>query len=484
VLVLQKFCGWIKRREPLKNVRFKRFLQMKFKEGEMRRLWLILLSLGLIMAVSVPVFALDVQFSGSYYAAGMYLDKTTLMKDTAYDGPSTAFYFQRLRVRTDFVVSPGLSLITRFDAMERAWGANRSVPSTSLEWGSAGTTAENENIASDWAYVQYASPIGTFTVGYQNDGAWGTVFGDSSIPQGKIGWSMQMGRLSLLAQIVKFYENNKTLTNPGVKTADRDADQYIIGLIYNWKSGEAGMRYTLYRNAILKASPYPLASLLLINSVQPYVKTKIGPVTIQAELDYYWGNENGQDGGTDFDGKREAIDFFLDAVADFGMFYVGGTFAYLSGDDPGTTDKIEGGSYLVNYAGATGGGIDWNPCLIMFNFDRTYWAGILSGYGNNNVSPMNNAWFFQGRAGVKPIDKLDIMASVSYANADKKPYSDWLYNSYGWEVDLTATYKITNNLSYMLGVGYWFTGNYYKGTSDLNKIANDYLVINKLTLTF
>jgi len=85
---------------------------------------------------------------------------------------------------------------------------------------------------------------------------------------------------------------------------------------------------------------------------------------------------------------------------------------------------------------------------------------------------------------VKPIDKLDVMASVSYANADKKP-ANYLYNDYGWEVDLTANYKITNNLSYMVGAGYLFTGKYYKANVAVNNELNDnFLVINKLTLTF
>ena len=97
---------------------------------------------------------------------------------------------------------------------------------------------------------------------------------------------------------------------------------------------------------------------------------------------------------------------------------------------------------------------------------------------------MTNAYFFQARAGVRPIDKLDIGLAVAYANADKKPSAAWLFNDYGYEVDLTATYKITNNLSYMLGGGYLFTGKYFKGTSDANQLKNDFLVINKLTLTF
>ena len=46
----------------------------------MKRFWLVLLSLGLIAAFSTTVFAVDVKFSGEYYAAGMYLDRTTLHK--------------------------------------------------------------------------------------------------------------------------------------------------------------------------------------------------------------------------------------------------------------------------------------------------------------------------------------------------------------------------------------------------------------------
>ncbi len=119
----------------------------------------------------------------------------------------------------------------------------------------------------------------------------------------------------------------------------------------------------------------------------------------------------------------------------------------------------------------------------MWNYDRTNWAGTLTGYnGANQDTSMTNGWFFQVRGGLRPVDKLDIMASVSYARADKP--RTVLDREYGWEADLTATYKITNNLSYMLGMGYLFTGDYYKGTNGANDINNDFLVINKLTLTF
>ena len=36
----------------------------------------------------------------------------------------------------------------------------------------------------------------------------------------------------------------------------------------------------------------------------------------------------------------------------------------------------------------------------------------------------------------------------------------------------------------MLGAGYLFTGKYYKGASELHSVRDDFLLINKLTVTF
>ena len=67
--------------------------------------------------------------------------------------------------------------------------------------------------------------------------------------------------------------------------------------------------------------------------------------------------------------------------------------------------------------------------------------------------------------------------------ADKKP-ANYVSDKYGYEADVTATYKIYDNLSYMLGAGYLWTGDYFKGTSDANQVGNDYILLNQLTLNF
>jgi len=313
-----------------------------------------------------------------------------------------------------------------------------------------------------------------------NDGAWGTVFMDTSTPKGKVAWSYNAPNWMYTIQVVKMAENSRTAINPAT-ASDLDGDKYCMAFRYNWQNAEAGILLGLGRDAVKKPGVAPNDGYKgLYNNFMPYAKAQIGPVKLQTEVIYFIGKlRDFEEDAMGQDVQLSALSAWLDATADLGRFYLGGTVAYVAGDDPGTTDRAEGDALRNN------GGRDWSPCLIMWNEERSYWTGAVTGHdAAAQTSPMYNAWFFQVRGGVKPVDKLDIMASVSYANADKKPTAAWLHNDYGYEVDLTATYKITTNLSYMLGAGYLFTGKYYRGESDSNSVSNDFLVLNKLTLTF
>jgi len=395
-----------------------------------------------------------------------------------------------MRIQAEFIATPALKLITRFDAMERMWGHVRStVPLVTVnDVDSYGTRAENENIAFDYAYIWYASKIGLWQVGIMEDSVWGTVFGDNSEPEGKITYTFIKMPFVAGLQIVKFNEFSDNAVNASIYS-DRDVDKYQGFFIYNWKGGQAGLLCIFINNRSLKPNFWPTPSTYAqkIYGALPFVKAKFGPVAVEAEAWYLGGKVMKWEDDlpavlrplNDID--LSAWSVYVNAVADFNMFYFGGTFAYMSGDDPDTADKVEGGP------GTATGGRDWNPCLIMFNWDRNYWQGALNGYGvTSDAGVMSNAYFFQLKAGARPISDLDLAMSVSYAKADKLP-TGYFEKDYGWEVDVTATYKITNNLSYMLGAGYLFTGDYYKAgvvPPALNDIEDNFIVLNKLTLTF
>ena len=240
----------------------------------MKRFWLILLSLGLVMAFSASAFAVDVKVSGEFYVGGLYLDKTNVNDQsstvtnpdktttTINPGPSTAFFYQRLRIGTDFIVSPGLKLVTRFDALERIWGGARSASASGtlspvsgagyspLAIDSAGTTAENENIAFDLAYIDYVSPIGTFDVGYMMTSTTGTVFSNNSTPGARLKFtSNPFGAFTISADITRIADNSYNSVNSSTYFANAtnaDNTQYGLEGYYKWKDGKAGMKITYY----------------------------------------------------------------------------------------------------------------------------------------------------------------------------------------------------------------------------------------------
>ncbi|HRS88034.1 MAG TPA: hypothetical protein P5269_10455, partial [Syntrophales bacterium] len=61
---------------------------------------------------------------------------------------------------------------------------------------------------------------------------------------------------------------------------------------------------------------------------------------------------------------------------------------------------------------------------------------------------------------------------------------EFVSDKIGTELDLIATYKIFDNLEYMLGAGYLWTGDYFKGFDTNNVVKDNYIITHKLTLNF
>ena len=300
---------------------------------------------------------------------------------------------------------------------------------------------------------------------------------------------------------------SSTIYNNGYLT-DADSNSYRIGSIYNFKGGEAGFLFLWSRNATERATttPFPYGYLQNVYVIDPYVKAKIGPVALQAEALYWFGDAMKAEGGPGFAGGNtvniSSLSAFVDATADFGMFYAGGSVAYVQGQNPSDFgSKLEGGVSPFS------GGVDWNPCLIMFNTQTLgYWAGGINGHsanygpGSAYVNPidgeMMNAWFGQLRGGVKPTPQLDIMASISYAEADKNGFvatgpttvATFPGRPMVRKLILPALTKSPITCPICWASGYLFTGDYFKGLNTAYeggaKVTDDFIFINKLTLSF
>jgi len=493
------------------------FNQTKFQEEIMKKFWIVLLALGLVAGFAMSASAADVKFSGSYYLLGFYADNPTMNKDqattTGAPGPQSIFA-QRLRVETTFKVAEGLNLVTRFDALERTWGdktwqGTGDTYSRLQAGATTGATAKaQENIEFERAYLDFTTKIGRFQAGYIQFISWGTDFHDTNLTRAGIKWFIPVGPLTVIAAFEKTADSNSgsySSTLSGGTAADADNNIYDLGAIYKWSTGDAGI---IYQKGLLKNGRNVNNYGIDLNIFIPYAKAKFGPVYVEGELvtgfgDYRAWDDAGKSSGPKTNITASQIALSLHAKADIGPAYVGARFIYITGDDPKTTDKIEGGLMTLLKSGDA-----FNPMLIMWNDQYTNWLGkiqsVPSALGTNPYTGtaggmdtyMDNTWFYMIYGGFKPTPSLDIQLSVAYAYADQKPWGDVQWTAgkstgtqfgsdvYGTEVDLTAKYKIYENLEYMAGFAYMFTGDYFKGASTTFNTANNYLLMHKLTLTF
>ncbi|MHB8773377.1 MAG: alginate export family protein [Syntrophales bacterium] len=454
----------------------------------MKRLLVVLLALGLIVAFGATASAADVKFSGQYYVVGVYENNRTL-QDTDHTY-SKAYFWNRARVQTVFQVAQGLSFTTRFDAFEKQWGAvNRSANNNEDKSNSgkvnSTSVALQENIEMEHAYVTFATKVGQFQIGYQAADEWGTVFGDTPGSRPRAKYTGAFGPVNVIGIYQKDYEADtirlNAATGGGTPSGlvDGDVDKYMLAGIYNWKGGAAGLLYVYTNGASNRATANMRTQ---IHTLAPYMKATFGPVYVEAEVIWLSGKTRKYESpSTAADMDKEGLGAYALARMKFGPAYVGAQVGYSSGD-PNNTEKDKSGP-----ASST----SWKPFLIFGEANLTVWNyGRALGIGNPNVTAAQNTtnnkqniWIWQGHAGFNPTPKINVEGAVGLAYADKKP-NNFVSKQYGWEADIKASYKIYDNLTYMVGAGYLWTGDYFKGTSDNNKVGNDYLLMNQLTLNF
>jgi hypothetical protein len=426
-------------------------------------------------------------------------------------------------------------------------GGGLVTPTTTTRQQSGATAAGNsvfiqENLEWNYAYVDFKTALGRFEVGYVSRGlGFGTAFLNDPYPWGGVQYSNVMGPMTLMGSAFKYreYANRNNygvgqLTN-GVWN-DADGDQYNLAGIYKMKIGEAGLNIQYIRDSRAKqhwATGAPDSTGLRptnnqgwisqLTMFQPYAKLRFGIVYLESELFYQLGNMRKYETfaagtTTEPDVTVNAYGGYIKGQVDLKPFFAGAMFVYMSGDDLQNKDKITGsmGQWQGwNYTNAV------HQTLILWNSEMTDHMGNTI-VGNNpatNVNPrtgssyrgtryMDNVWFYQIYGGMNITPKMNVTGRLSYATADKKPKMgigevgtvlnasttsaaylgqanrEFVSDKYGTELDLVATYKIYDNLSYTVGAGYLWVGDYFKGYDNDAKLKDNYIVTHKLSLFF
>jgi hypothetical protein len=474
----------------------------------MRRVLFIFTVLCFVAAFSAPASAADIKVSGQYYAAGVFESNHSLRDEAGRNlltgtgkASSTAFVAQRLRLQPEFKIAEGLTLTTRFDALEKKWGdnawgqqngvyaydnTNRSIDRTSSINGSVITgdsIRTQENIEWERAYVDFNTAIGRFLVGYFNTIYYGTDFLNSAWSRPGVEYMYPMGSWTFGARWEHVAEGGsygEGTLGTRLVYAEADYDVYSIMADYRWKTGSAGMQVQYYHDSF---NDYDRGGYIRrIYTFNPYVKATFGSLYIEAEGWYGlgdWRDYGAADTGTRVDSNLDAWAFYANGKYTTGPFYVGALFSYESGDDPNSLDKQEGSVMQTLWLGK-----NYDVFLLMFNDALNTWVTNWVGYSGASINTFeDNCILWKAYAGWNVTPKLRLEAGYGMAKADIAP-NGFVDNNYGSEFDIFATYKIYDNLTYMIGFGYWWVGDYFKGTSSANVIDDDYLLTHKLTLTF
>jgi len=486
----------------------------------MKKFWIVMLVVGLFTAFTMPAFAavggVDVQFSGTYRVRGWYDDNigapTAFNKDGSGVNKGQAFYDNRLRMETTFKVAEGLKLVTRFDALEKKWGQNVAY------YGSSYSPNYNDTISFERAYVSFNTGLGTFNVGYQDWQRFGTQFIDTDATYPGIKWINTFGSLTVLAGTEKRSESKTSSGKNGTLNGnqpynsgyvDIDTDVYDLGFIFKFKGGDAGLLYQYYNmndNSQVKTQN-AFAFKRTIHVFDGYGKYKFGPVYVEAEGVMATGTilDLANNSKSNFQNVGlEAYGFYINAEVEFKPIYAGLKFAYVTGDNgesgqAGSNRVMHGSAFNVLSLGQ-----DHDFALMIGNYEylnQVTANGALGGAGwtapagqGINYS-MDNISAWQVYVGVKPTPKLDVRVAVTDAYLQTKPNvyvglsgvltaNQIVSDHIGTEVDLRASYKIFDNLTYTIGAGYFFAGDYFKGTNSGASVANDYLLMHQLLLSF
>jgi hypothetical protein len=344
-----------------------------------------------------------------------------------------------------------------------------------------------------------------FQVGWQAAPVpnWGTDFNNSGGAKPGVLWLYDVPGTALRVGAAWQKESENGFWRAPWAVAQTDNDFDIYSLRFNWdrkKGLDFGAQLTYARDATGKT---PAGGFLTsAYAFEPYVKTKIGPVNLQAEGFWSFGDiakfEVATPGVSDVTAEGRGL--YVDAKVNVGPAYVGASYIFQSGDDPATADKSEGGHNKDVF----GGGSSLRGDRMFFSGSDYYTKqvgpyrvpsvpgdpGLLQGEGggDNNLINIKSYGIY---GGFSPSKKLSTEASIWILKVDKAPNStgavaasDFISDDIGKEFAATANYKLFDNLAVQLDFAYLWTGDYFKGTNTANLIANNYFVTSWLILDF
>jgi len=463
----------------------------------MRKWFLGLLALVLAIGLVMPALA-DVNISGSYRIRGTYYDYGGTSSRYNIDGEplehddAMTFWDNRLRLELSAKISDNLSFFAQADTGLGYDGSMAANPLTHQDsydgvfgnhWGSIETgEAENrggDHIVFQRAYFTYIEPIlgGEFKVGRQ----W-TFWGKGLIK------SMNENRIQYVYRQPKFFVGVgfEKWEEDDILLDRDDLNEYSIFGSVELPLDIATITYSPYFGARVYSGnggdEYFISNALKIVALEKLIAN--------VEFVYMWGHirENGT--GYEEHADVDAYAVACDLSYDLDLAKVGLEFAYISGETPKETEKSGFHTSYWYSPFVIYGHLPIGPQL-MAPDGVNYWDGN-TGHEITHHE-LSNCYFFKLFASAEPIENLEVSTAFGYiwAAVDRLDASGNYIDGaddIGFEWDVVASYKITDNLHYHLEFGYLQVGDYYDAyDADGDKVAkasDAVALINAIQINF
>lgn len=420
----------------------------------MKKILSTVAALGLVAGMATAASATEFKISGYYFVEGAYLSSgdgagITVAKDAQGEAYSNdSFWYHEFKIKPTMKVNDKIDMKAVIKVVANKFGQD---------------TSSASDVAIPKAYMEYKSDIGKFRIGRTPASSWEGDFISHD------GWANRiMYWPNFLPENFSacIFTQKATEADAEDATASSDYDVYSVGGTYKVKDLKVSLAIDHH------VDDDTAGTTTVKNVIKAYYNQNIDNIYAEMELAKVLGTtESSAVGVEDVDISSLAI------MADVGMkmdkLDVGVLAFMATGEDDGT-------DVTAAMSSTTGLGDQFQPYVVLTGRP----TGMLTTDAETVDADMRNAGVISlgVHADFAASDKLNLHTALAFAKAENAPTD--VDDTYGWEIDLGATYALMDNLSYTACIGYLAAGDFFKGVNGVEETEDVYVAAHRLTMTF
>ena len=401
----------------------------------MKKFLSVVVAFGMVAGVAATASALELKVKGKYVADGFYIDQggarifsTMPMKDD--NSGNNDWYQHTFRIDPTLIVNDKIQVKSDI----------RLVDSNSV-WGSQDDLQRfnGDGLRVNKLWLTYDSPVGKVEVGRRPAGAWMNAFVNNGTAADRIMWWLpKTDNVKAYAFLQKSTERD---AYDGTEdNADNDyyevAGAYVADNMNIWVG--IGTRQDNGMGNV---------DMWRVKSYGDFAMGDAGK--LYYEVDWLTGDKGPDAASIDIKGSA----FIAGWMGNFGNVSPSVHYAYISGDN--TADNED-----TAYSPSKGMGSDFEPLYILTGQATNVLNGDRGPNAVGSAVRQAGAHAIVALADYKVSEDLTLHGGLGWGMADEAAAGQ--DDEYGWEVDLGMAYKLYQNLTYAIHLGYWAVGDFAK----------------------